>query len=455
MQNQLNAVPAKPGVYFFKNKKGQIIYIGKALLLRHRLKSYFAKNITDPKTKQLVSQIADFDYQTVPSEFEALLLEAKLVKNHQPKYNIQLKDSKRPLYIAITKPPHRVLAQRRPELEKNLLDWYGPFPSGVSVRQVLRTIRRVFPYCSCQKSPQRQCLYSHLGLCPGQANLYSKTYCQNITQIRKILSGKTRKLLKSLEKKMNEKAKQQNFEQAQAYKQQLQSLQYVTADWKNIPNDKLSASTALTKLHKLLIKYQGIDPTIINKIEGYDVSNLGSQIVVGAMAVFTNGLPDNKLYRKFRITSNISKRRTLKRFPPKKTPVVGIPLTPVVKELTENLRQNDPAGIYQIVRRRFNHPEWIYPQLILLDGGKAQVSAAFEALKEKNLVGSVCLLGLMKKEETIIIPGITKNKISSWKLLNYSPRSEVRRLLQQVRDESHRFAQKYYKLIHYKKTIAL
>lgn len=432
LKNKLRSVPSKPGIYFFKNKNKQIIYIGKALSLKHRLKSYFAKNIRDPKTKLLVSQIANFEYQVVSSEFEALLLEAKLVKDHQPKYNLQLKDDKRPLYIAITKKPHRILSLRQPELENNLYDWFGPFPSSSSVRLVLRTIRRVFPYCSCKKMPKKQCLYSHINLCPGYQNLSSVQYDKDIKKIRKILTGKTQKLLKNLEKNMQRSAFKEDFERANVYKKQFQSLQYVTQTWKNIPSDNLSKPKALDKLQKLIIKYQGVNPSTINKIEGYDISNLSSQIIVGAMVSFINAVPEKSMYRKFKINF----------------------ISPSSNRHLKMHEQNDPLAIYQIIKRRLQHPEWLYPQLILLDGGKAQVSAAHKALKEKGISLKIALLGLSKAKETIVIPKRIKQNIVSWKMLNYSPRSEVRQLLQQIRDESHRFAQNYYKALHYKKTFS-
>lgn len=438
LEIKLKNLPRQPGVYLFKNPKNQVLYIGKALSLKDRIKSYFSQTPTDPKTKILVSQIADLDYQIVPSEFEALLLEANLIKKYRPKYNLRLKDDKRYLYIGIAKSPYRVFPTRRPELEKNLFDWFGPFPSAGSVNRVLKIFRRVLPYCSCRKPSRRQCLYFHLNLCPGIENLSSEEYRQDINKIRRILGGKTSLLLKSLEKKMKEAAKKLEFEKAQKLKNQVQALQYVTQGWRTIPKDDLEPSIALIKLKRLLIRHQGIDPITINKIEGYDVSNLGRNIIVGSMAAFTNGHPEKSLYRKFKINLDPKTKDSWSHwevFQHKKTTV-----------------SSDPVSIHQIVRRRLNHPEWLYPQLILVDGGKAQVSAAFKAIKEKGLVNQICLLGLAKKKETIIIPRIKKGEIANWKLLNYSPRSSALQLLQQVRDESHRFAQRYYKHLHLKKT---
>jgi len=177
----------------------------------------------------------------------------------------------------------------------------------------------------------------------------------------------------------------------------------------------------------ILLRYQNQELFTIQKIEGYDVSNLGHGVIVGAMVAFVNGEPEKTLYRKFNIKSFLHKKG-------------------------RTARENDPEGIKQILCRRLNHPEWIYPQLILIDGGKTQVSAAFAALKEKNLHHQIGLIGLAKKEETLVIPFLEKGKISRWYLIRLSSRSPVLRLLQQIRDESHRFAQKYYREV-YKKTL--
>ncbi len=446
---KLKTIPPKPGIYWFKSKDGQIIYIGKALSLKHRLKSYFAKNIPDPKTKLMLSHAADFSFQLVPSEFEALLIEAQLIKEHRPKYNIQLMDNKSYLYIAITKKPFRIFPLRQTDLASHLggerqkpstrninglLDWFGPFPSGNAVHSVLSTLRKVFPYCSEKKVPKRQCLYSHLGLCPGWQNLNSTEYRDDIGQIRKVLGSKSKILSKRLEKKMKASANRQDFESAQKYKEKLFSLEYITQAWRHTPDLEITATNVLPKLQRLLVKYYSFAPTTIHKIEAYDISNLGHDIIVGSMVAFVSGQKDPALYRKFKIrfsTPGVASRGNL-----------GL------------LKQNDPAGIYQIVKRRLNHPEWIYPQLIVVDGGKSQLGAAFTALKEKRMDKEICLMGLTKQEETIIIPHPLSGKISSWTKKQYSPRSEIRQLLQQIRDESHRFAQNYYKTLHRRKSFS-
>ena len=435
IKNKLKSLPRRPGIYIFKNSDGQIIYIGKALSLKNRVSDYFRQKHLDAKTKQLVSQIDNFEYQVLASEFDALLLEAKLIKEHKPKYNIRLKDNKRYLYIGITKKPFRIFPVRRPELEKNLYDWFGPFPSSGEVWRVLKILRRLYPYCSCKNPPKRQCLYSHIKLCPGYQKLDTTLYQQKINKIRRILNGKfSRFIISDLKKQMSVSAKNLEFEKAQRAKKQLSSFVNITQFWRKIPNNDLISTKTLVSLKKLFIKYQNIDPIIISKIEGYDVSNLGKNIIVGGMACFVDGQAEKTLYRRFKIkdknTSEMAERL-----------LGGWRIT----------TQNDPGSIKQIISRRLNHPEWLYPQVILVDGGKGQVSSAFEAIKKKQLDSQICLLGLAKKQETIVIPIIEKKNIVGWEMLNYSKNNPTLLLLQQIRDESHRFAHKYYKKLYLKK----
>jgi len=354
LQKKLKDLPKKPGVYLFRDKQGKIIYIGKALVLKNRVSSYFHQKHHDPKTEELAQNIADLKYVVVNSELEALLLEARLIKQHEPKYNISQKDSKSYLYIVIGKDfPERVFTARWTELNQPLSAWYGPFPSSAEAKQILSTLRRIFPFRSCKTLPKSPCLYRHLGLCPGVC-LSPKGYSVLIRRINLILSGKTKNLIASLEKEMKSAAKAMKFEEAQTLKNQVNALKSLTeGGWRSVPKEKQDRSKAVLELRKLLVKYQGSDPIILNKIEGYDVSNLGSEVIVGSQVVFIDGEPDSSLYRKYNLKFN-------------------------------QLSQDDPLGIKNILLRRLNHPEWVFPQLILIDGGKTQVSAAFVALKEKG-----------------------------------------------------------------------
>jgi len=424
IKSKLKSLPKKPGVYIFRNSKGKIIYIGKALVLKNRVSSYFHGK-HDAKTNELVANIADLEWIVVNSEFEALLLEARLIKQHKPKYNIAQKDSKSYLYIVIDKEfPNRVHTARWGDLNGSHLDWFGPFPSSTETQQILKTIRKIFPFRSCKTLPCSPCLYAHLGLCPSVC-VNSEGYEKTISQVRTLLSGKTntlKKIFKSLEKEMKTYAQAAEFEKAQAIKNQINSLTSLTKGWQTVPTEKRDWAETQNRLRQLLVKYQGYDPIIINKIEGYDVSNLGTEIIVGSLVVFVEGQPENASYRKFNLKYNLK-------------------------------RQDDPLGIKNILHRRLNHPEWVYPQLVLVDGGKTQIKAAFEAIKEKEMVGKISLLGLAKQEELIVIPRIEKEKITGWKMLRLSRRHPELQLLQTVRDEAHRFAQRYYKELHSRKTL--
>ncbi|MFH1601667.1 MAG: GIY-YIG nuclease family protein [Candidatus Shapirobacteria bacterium] len=427
LKEKLKEIPNKPGIYYFKNKSGEIIYIGKALSLKVRVKSYFLKSASwrtqDQKTQKLVSQINSLDYLIVNSEIEALLLEAKLIREHQPQYNIQHKDGKRYLYIAVFLSPFpRLNIVRRVDLNEKIDSFYGPFPSGNTAREVLKIIRRIFPFCSCKTLPKKQCFYSHLNLCPGIENLNSPEYRQNITRIKKFLSGQTKTLIKSLEKEMRRESKKNKFEKAKILRDKISSIAYITQGWKRVPREEISSKSTLESLRELIIKHERVDPLTLTKIEGYDVSSLGKDIIVGSMVAFLNAQPEKSLYRKFNIK---------------------------IFQAT----QNDAAAIKQIITRRLKHQEWLYPQLILVDGGKPQAAAAFAALKEKNLQDQIAILGLAKKQELIIAPRLENGQLKSFRAIKLKKDSEVLKLLQQIRDESHRFAQKYYKSLHRKQTL--
>lgn len=417
---EIEKFPSKPGVYLFKNKSNMVLYIGKALNLRKRVKSYHNKNLLE-KTEKV-------DFIKTKTELESFLLEARLIKQYQPKYNVRLKDDRRYLYVGITKEKYPVIFLiRQPEKTSGLLDWFGPFPTSRSLVELLRFLRRIFPYRTCKKlprkasprgEPRKACLYSHLKLCPGMCVRPIRDYYFTIKNIRFFLNGQITDLISELKKKMQESAAKLQFEQAAIFKKQIQLIESLLLNFKKIAEEKGPAEQ-LEELRRIIVKWQGFDPLIIHRLEAFDVSNLGKKIVVGAMAVFTEGEPDKKNYRRFKVKRKFT---------------------------------GDTLAIKEIIFRRFNHPEWLYPQVILVDGGKPQISAAFSILKKKDLFSEIGLLGLAKKEEKIIIPYFRGKIISRWKILKYSSSSGVLRLLQAARDEAHRFGQRYYRQLHRKIT---
>ena len=205
----------KPGVYLLKNAKGQILYVGKATSLKARLKSYQKKS-DDTRINKLITSISEVETLEVNSELEALILEANLIKKHQPEFNVQLKDDKDYIYIIFTndKFPKVLPARRRKVADAK--EYFGPFPSAITVRKTLKTIRRIFPYSTCKPSG-RFCLHYHLGLCPGVCigKVSSQEYNKNIRNIRLFLEGRKQKVIQDLERDMQTASKNLQFEEAE------------------------------------------------------------------------------------------------------------------------------------------------------------------------------------------------------------------------------------------------
>lgn len=402
----LSVLPESPGVYIYRNSKDEIIYVGKAINLKKRISQYFLHdNALGPKTKTLVSQIHSIETKIVNSEIEALILESSLIKKYRPKYNSLLKDDRSYIYICITKEKiPRIFTAHFSRLPLKA-DIYGPFPDALAAKSLLKTIRRLFPYRSQEKHPKNECLYCHLGLCPGP-NPDSKSYHSNILKIKKILNGKISSLPNSLTREMKIASKSQNYELALKLKQQIDSLNYITSGWKNLklmfedinlPDDK--DSQAINELQTILKSYFSIKK--INRFEVYDISQLGNNYFVGSMVVWQDGHIDKSQYKKFKIKS---------------------------KQIAD-----DQFMLQEVLSRRLNHPEWPFPDLIVVDGGKPQVSSISQ-------ITNLPIIGLAKKEETIVI----KNKYK-WIEINLPQYSKALLLLENLRNEAHRFANNYRK----------
>jgi len=404
----LKKIPSTPGVYIYKDKTGKIIYVGKAINLKKRVTQYFQRDdALGPKTKSLVSKIHSIQTKTVDSELQALVLEASLIKKHLPHYNSLLKDDRSYTYIVITKDKlPLVYSTHQSNLPEKAFS-YGPFPDASAVKSLLKTLRRIFPYYSKKHHPTRKCLYCHLKLCPGPSP-DPKDYKKTISYIKKILSGKFSLLQRQLKKEMQSASKVQAYESALIAKKQLDSLNYVVSGWKNLnllfqsvnlPQDL--QSSALHELYSVLKPYLPQLQTL-NRLECFDISQLGHKHFVGSMSVSLNASLRTDQYRQFKIRS--------KQIP------------------------DDQYMIQEVVQRRLKHPEWGQPQLIIVDGGKPQVSAA------TNINTNIPIIGLAKREETIVI------KIGySWQEIKLPKNSNALRLLQLLRDEAHRFANKYRK----------
>ncbi len=402
-------LPTTPGVYIYKNKAGEIIYVGKAINLRRRVGQYFQRDdALGPKTATLVSQIHKIDYHLVDSEVQALLLEASLIKKYKPKYNSQLRDDKSYIYICITREKYpRVFSTHKSRLnEKD--DFYGPFPDGRSVRSILKILRRLYPYRSCRILPKKACLYFELGLCPAPC-VQKTNYGQTIGKIRKFLNGNITYLITQTKNQIKQLSKQQNYEQALVLKNQLDNLLYITSGWQSASdlykNHNLQEDQASRGLEQIYTTLKPFFPNLtkLNRLECFDISNLGNDYFVGSMTVFANGQLNPAEYRHFKIKTKAN--------------------------------QDDMFMLKEVLYRRLQHPEWDLPDLIVLDGGKPQLSTVLP------VIDKIPTVGLAKKFETIVI----KVEENSFQEINLPKDSQGLFLLQNLRDEAHRFANAYRK----------
>jgi excinuclease ABC subunit C len=403
---QAEKLPEKPGVYLFKDGKGRTIYVGKSVNLRDRLKSYLQPKIClGPKTATMVQETREVDHILVYSEIEALLLEASLIKKHQPKYNVIWKDDKSPLYIKITvgdKIPLVTTARREKERPGILL--FGPFPRASVTRGVLKTIRRVFPYCQ-HKNIQKSCLWVHLGLCPDPYRTDPKNYRKNIKNIVIFLGGQHKKVVFKLEKEMKISSSKEDFENASRIKKQIEDIKYLTQVYHK-PEEFLERPTLYQDLQEQRLKDLAGSlnlKKIPRRIEAFDISNIGGREASGSLIVFQDGKKDKSCYRRFKIKS-------------KKTP-------------------DDITMIKEVLKRRLGN-DWPLPDLIVVDGGVGQLNAILGVLDEFGL--DIPTIALAKRQEEIYLP----KKIKTMRL---KKDSLALQLIQELRDEAHRFALSYHR----------
>lgn len=423
LKEQLKQLPAKPGVYFFRDATGKIIYIGKASILKRRVSSYFQKNHRDNKTPILVSNIAVVDWIETDSEIEALFLEAEFIKRHKPLYNIELRDDKNFVYIkvALAEDFPYITLVRRPSDDKS--SYFGPFISGYQVKQALRYMRKIFPYYTKPRQTKSSKIEYQIGVAPAP-EMSREIYRQGIQKLILIFQGKTSTLIKELEKEMKRLAKTKEYEAAANVRNQylaIKSLSTKIVFGKEETFD-LTLDSALIELTNIL----GLSKTP-RRIECYDISNFAGGDAVSSMIVFTDGVPDQKEYRHF-------KMRT-------KGP-------------------NDFAMMAETLQRRFSqrNSKWPKPDLIIVDGGKGQLGAARHQQKSDGI--SVAVVGLAKRYETIVQhiedatgkPSAQTRQEGEYVLTNFEASSPLLHLLQRIRDEAHRFAVSYHTLVRKKRT---
>ena len=414
--------PTGPGVYLMKDAQGRVIYVGKAKNLRHRAGHYFTKQAAeDRRTADLIKEIADIDYLETDSEVDALLLEARLIKDIQPKYNVDLKDDKTFPYlqIRVREPYPRVEFTRTPR--RRGVKLYGPFTSAKGLRAAIQVLQRIFKFrtCTLDIDPDdskwrwyRPCILHSISQCTAPCNfrVTPEEYRQQIRQLRLVLEGKKDKLLAEMTAEMQAASAALNFERAARLRDEIQALQKLSlrgeAD-KHVqpevfvmnPKKGVAGLRQVLKLEK--------PPRVI---EGIDIAHLGGSEAVAALVCFIDGLPFKPGYRRFRIKS-----------------VEGV---------------DDYAAIREVVSRRYRrvaNKEDVFPDVVLIDGGKGQLSAAYEAFRTLFLEPP-CLISLAKQEEDVY-------RLGEADPLRLSRTSAALRLLQYVRDEAHRFAQHYHHLL--------
>lgn len=431
LKAKINALPLAPGVYFYKDQYGQIIYIGKASKLKNRVKQYFVNNkYKDPKTVALVREIADLEVMELDSEASALFMEAEMIRRYLPKYNILLRDDKALAYIRIDYDSNypTVSYTRRP-LDDGAR-YFGPYNSLTSVKLALKYLRRVFPYATSRHINQKRVsLEYHLGLDPGleEGRTSLTDYRRNLRRLMAIISGEQVKIVADLNKEMHQAAKENNFELAAIRRDQLTNLKRLTQQiiFSNSENLDLAKDNALADLVELfnLNDYP-------RRIEGYDISHMSGTDVVASMVTFINGVPSKVDYRKFKTKQDIN---------------------------------NDFYNMNETIARRFsqrNLQRFGWPDLVLIDGGKGQLTAALEARQQANLTRQVPFIGLAKRFEQIVVEvklsyiNLNLDKLhklggniqenDNFITLNLPLSSHLIKLLQRVRDESHRFAVSYH-----------
>src|SRR3989344_1665018 len=470
-------IPSSPGIYFFSAGGGKetlrrVLYIGKAANLKKRLNSY--KKAADLRIQKMLETASKLDWQETGSEIEALILESQLIKKHRPLFNIMLRDDKQYFYVGITHSTGskqakeefpRIFLTHQPRIETSnkrqgarkekketwslgslslVSEYMGPFTEGASIKTTLKLLRKIFPYCTCKQKHNRYCLNYHIGNCLGFCCLNEKgirdyelgimeeqrkEYGKNIKAVKDILNGKRIPVLNHLQKEIGQLGENQEFEKAIVLRDKIAKLEKVFANAKVIKQMNYE-SGIMNQTLKELAKVLQLKK-IPERIEGYDVSNIQGRFATGSMVVFTPSTlrdasgqassgqatyhPDKNEYRKFKI-------RTV-------SPDQG----------------GDVAMLKEMLTRRFNHPEWQFPDLILIDGGKGQLNTALSVIP-KNI--SVIALTKDKKHRGHHVFSNTKKTATplfDWPL-------PVKNLILFIDSEAHRFAISYYRKLH-RKTI--
>ena len=410
-KEKIKRLPITSGVYLMKNGRGEVLYVGKAVCLRKRVQSYFIGR-KDPRLGVLVKQIDDIDYMGTASEAEALILEASLIKQYQPKYNVDLRDDKSYPYIQVTGGEFPLVSVVRPTVKnpdaKNFrkpdTKYFGPYVEAKLIREALTIIRKIFHFRTCNPLPKRACLDYHMGLCdaPCEGKISAKEYAKIIHNVCLILEGKKDALYNNLRTEMESLVKEKKFEEAAKIRDQIRAIGALYSGTKDLNYYK--EAEQLQRILNL--------PKRPDRIEAFDISNIMGEQAAGSMVSFLNGKPDKNNYRRFKIRE-----------------VSGI---------------DDFKMMAEIVRRRYTRLQQegrIFPDLVVIDGGKGQLSSALGELKKLQI--DIPMISIAKRQEEIFLPHRRQPVI-------LPADSLALKLVQRLRDEAHRFALSYHRKLRFK-----
>ena len=419
--------PTTPGVYLMKDGLGRVIYVGKAVNLRSRAGSYFTEAAAqERRTAELVTEICDIDFLSTDSEVDALLLEARLIKDIQPKFNTELKDDKTFPYLQITTHEDfpRVEFTRTPMSKGAKL--YGPFTSAKKLRGTITVLQKIFRFRNCTLDIEeddekwrwfRPCLLASINQCTAPCNLRisREDYRRDIRRLRLFLDGKKDRLLKELQGEMLDASKEMKFERAARIRDEIKALEDLNlrGDLEEHAQPEVFYIDPKKGVEGLRRTFKLSSPP--RRIEGVDIAHLQGGETVASLVQFIDGLPFKHGYKRYRIRS-----------------VEGV---------------DDYASIHEVIARRFRRLSQegeAFPDILLIDGGKGQLNAAMDAFRMLE-IDPPFTLSLAKQEEEVFLPGESESR-------RLGRHSFGLRLLQYVRDEAHRFAQHYHHILRRKST---
>ncbi|MDD5680120.1 MAG: excinuclease ABC subunit UvrC [Candidatus Omnitrophica bacterium] len=412
-KEKLKNIPDLPGVYIMKDNKGGILYIGKAASLKNRVLSYFRdKANISQRIGMMAGKADDIAFFVTGSEAEALILEAAFIKKHKPRYNVALKDDKSYPYLELTENedfPRLIVTRRRgdslPGKDGGSV-FYGPYTDVKLLRRALGVMKRIFPLRTCRRMSKKSCLNYRIGQCyaPCIGAIDKNAYSDIAEELKMFLSGDRLGLIESLSEKMRKAAAIKDYEKAALLRDRITALSVVPKIKIRITHyDEIEELRHLLRLRR---------PS--RRIEAFDISNISGKEAAGSMVTFIDGKPNKDHYRRFKIRS-----------------VKGI---------------NDYEMMSEIVRRRYERVKkerLPSPDLVIIDGGKGHLNAAASVLSELGF-GKLPVIGIAKKFEHIYLKGRKEPII-------FSHNSPILHLIQRLRDEAHRFAISYHRVLRRKK----